>query len=287
MTTETFELNARDGLKLFGQAWLPEGEPAAIVCLVHGLGEHIGRYNHLGDFFASRGVAVFGMDLRGHGRSEGKRGHTPSYDHLLEDVEDLMKKARVEFIEHPIFLYGHSMGGNLVANFLVNRKTLELEGAILSSPWLRLAFDPPPAKVRLGKVMRRLWPSFSVPNDLDVNEISSVAEEVKKYVEDPLVHDRISTQLSLSIMEAGIKALEKAHELNIPVLVFHGQSDKITSPRASEEFAANAPGFVTLKIWENLKHEPHNEYNKEEVMAFALEWIKGVAAKSADIMRRS
>ena len=279
MTTETFELNARDGLKLFGQTWLPGGEPTAIICLVHGHGEHIGRYNHLGEFFASRGVAVFGMDLRGHGRSEGKRGHTPSYDHLLEDVEDLMKKARVEFIEQPIFLYGHSMGGNLVANFLVNRKTLELEGAILSSPWLRLAFDPPPAKVRLGKMMRRLWPSFSVASELDVNEISSVAEEVKKYVEDPLVHDRISPQLSLSIMEAGIKALEKAYELNIPVLVFHGRSDKITSPGASEEFAANSPEFVTLKIWENLKHEPHNEYNKEEVMGFALKWIKGVAER--------
>ncbi len=274
MTFDKFDLISRDGLKLYGQAWLPDNEPDAVMCLVHGHGEHIGRYEHVGSFFASQGIAVFGADLRGHGRSEGKKGHTPSYDHLLEDVEDLMKKARVEFIETPMFLYGHSMGGNLVANFLTNRKTLELEGAILTSPWLRLSFEPPKVKMKLGKLMRKMWPAFSVPSELDVNEISSVTAEVHKYANDPLVHDRISAQLSLSILEAGERALEKATDLNIPVLVVHGGDDKITSPDASRQFAAQAPDFVQLKIWDNLKHETHNEVNQEEVLQFSLAWLR-------------
>lgn len=274
MREETFQLISRDGLKLFGRSWLPEADPVAVVCLIHGHGEHSGRYQHFGRQLTVHGLGVFGIDLRGHGLSQGKKGHTPSYDHLLEDVEDLMKKARVEYIETPMFLYGHSMGGNLVANFLTSRKTLELEGAVLSAPWLRLAFSPPGVKVTIGKIIRRLWPSFTVPSDLDVNEISSVPEEVEKYAADPLVHNRISAQLSLSIMEGGERAIEKAADLNIPVLLMHGEADKITSAPASQEFAARASGHATLKTWPGLKHEPHNEVNRVEVIDYACEWIK-------------
>ncbi len=276
-------------MKVHGVAWLPEGEPKAVICLVHGHGEHIGRYEHVGSFFASNGVGVFGMDLRGHGLSQGKKGHTPSYEHLLEDVEDLMKTARVEFIEAPLFLYGHSMGGNIVANFLTNRKTLELHGAILSSPWLRLAFQPSGFKLKLGRFLRKVLPSITIPSELDVNGISSVPEEVEKYKKDPLVHNKISPMLSLSVMDAGEKAIERAGELNIPVLAFHGSSDPITSHLATKEFAdaasagaapagaapaGAASGFVKLRLWEGLKHELHNDKKAGELLEEILIWIK-------------
>lgn len=272
MTEDSFEIISRDGLKLNGMAWLPEAEPAAMICLVHGHGEHIGRYAHVGSFFAGQGIAVFGMDLRGHGKSEGRRGHAPAYDYLLEDVEDLMKKARVEYIETPMFLYGHSMGGNIVANFLTARKTLELHGAILSSPWLRLAFQPSPVMVAIGKVLRRVWPSFTAASGLDTSQISSIPAEVEKYRTDPLIHDKITAQLSLSVMEAGEGAIEKADQLNIPVLAFHGADDKITSPAATMAFAERCPNS-TFKLWEGLRHETHNDTDAATVLRFVSDWL--------------
>lgn len=276
MIQDTFDIISRDGLKLHGQAWLPDGEPEAVICLVHGLGEHIGRYHHVATYFASEGIAVFGMDLRGHGRSEGKKGHTPSYDLLLEDVEDLMKKARVEYIEAPMFLYGHSMGGNIVASFLTARKTLELQGAILSSPFLRLATDPPQAMLWLAKTMRKIWPSFTAPNGVDYRNISSIEAEALKYKNDPLIHDRISAKLSLSLIEAGEKAIETAGELNIPLLAFHGGADAITSASATQEFVSKATPYATFHLWKTSKHETHYDVEREQVLRLALDWMRTI-----------
>ncbi|MEQ9376649.1 MAG: alpha/beta hydrolase [Imperialibacter sp.] len=274
MTEESYDIISRDGLNLKGRSWLPDMEPSALICLVHGHGEHIGRYQHVAEFFTQQGMAVFGMDLRGHGYSEGKKGHTTSYDLLLEDVEDLMKSARVEFIETPMFLYGHSMGGNMVVNFLTSKKTLELQGAILSSPFLRLAMAPPPLLMKLAKIMRNIWPSFSASSGLDPNGISSIAAEVEKYKSDPLIHSRITSQLSLSLIEAGEKAIGKAGELNIPVLAFHGGQDEITSMDATKEFASKAPGYVTFQEWKTSKHETHYDVDREKVLGLVANWVR-------------
>ncbi len=274
MTEESYDIISRDGLILKGRSWLPDSEPTALICIVHGHGEHIGRYQPMAEFFVSQGMAVFGMDLRGHGHSEGKRGHTPSYDLLLEDVEDLMKTARVMFIDTPMFVYGHSMGGNMVANFLTSKKTLELQGAILSSPFLRLALTPSPALLALAKFMRKIWPSFSAPSGVDYREISSIPEEAEKYKNDPLIHGKISSQLSLSLIEAGEKAIERSNELNIPVLAFHGGQDKITSIDGTRAYASNASGYVQFQAWETSRHETHYDVEREKVMELMVDWVK-------------
>jgi acylglycerol lipase len=192
---------------------------------------------------------------------------------LLEDVEDLMKSARVDYIETPMFLYGHSMGGNLVANFLTSKKTLELQGAILSSPFLRLALTPSPTLVKLAKILRRIWPSFSNSTGLKADDISSIPAEAEKYKNDPLIHSKITPQLYLSLVENGDKAIAKAEELNIPVLAFHGGEDKITSLAATKEYASKAPGYVTFKAWATSRHETHHDVDRDKVLQTVVDWI--------------
>lgn len=271
MHTDELELRTKDGLTLAGKIWRPEGQPKKIICLVHGHGEHIGRYEHFAAHFVECGIAIFAVDLRGHGKSEGKRGHAPSYDLLMSDVEELIKAARVEYNDTPIILYGHSMGGNLVAGFILQNNMKELEAAVLSSPWLTLAFDPPSAQVKLAKLVRKVLPSLTQHGKLDAQLLSKDPEVIKAYQDDPLVHDLVSPSLFLSIIKGGEDALRKANELKLRTLVMHGDDDKITSADSSRSFADDAG--AEYKLWKGLKHEPHSEPEQKEVLTYVSDWI--------------
>lgn len=271
MQTNPLELRTKDGLNLKGKNWLPDDEPKKIICLVHGHGEHIGRYEAFANHFVGQGIAVFAVDLRGHGQSEGKRGHAPSYDLLLSDVEELIKAARLAYNDTPILLYGHSMGGNIVGGFILQNNMKELEAAILSSPWIKLAFDPPVAQVRLAKWVRKILPAITQHSKLDAHLLSRDPLVVSTYQNDPLVHDLISPSLFLSVLKGGQHMLDKAHGLKLRTLVMHGDEDKITSAASSREFAEK--GKADFKLWQGLKHEPHNEPEKQQVLQFVTDWI--------------
>ncbi|MFH1320258.1 MAG: lysophospholipase [Bacteroidota bacterium] len=274
MPVQENEITANDGLTLKGKFWMPEFQPSCIVCIVHGLGEHIGRYNHVAEYFNKNNIAVFAYDLRGHGKSEGKRGHTASYDLLLDDVEIMLNKARSETNQKPpLFLYGHSLGGNIVANYIIKRNVSELSGAVISSPWLRLAFEPPAFKVILGQLMSKIYPALTQHNGIDPNDLSKDQEVVRAYIEDPLVHSKISAGMFVNAYKAGLWAIDNADKLKIPILVMHGGEDKITSAEATSEFVKNAGENAKLKIWEGLRHEPHNEIEKEEVLSYMKDWL--------------
>lgn len=273
MTEEEFELVAKDGVILRGKYWVPEGEVKAVVCLVHGLGEHSGRYTYLAKIFYESGVAVFGFDLRGHGRSEGKRGHAQSYSLLLEDVESILKKARAEFNDSPLFLLGHSLGGNIAANYILRRSTRELAGAILSSPWLTLSLSLSPWQMKLLRFINNYFPSFSINTHLDPSLLTHDLEEERAFREDPLVHTRITVGNFVKCHQAGQWAIDHAEKLKIPALVLHGNDDKITGIKGSRQFAAKGGKKVQLKIWPGLRHEPHHEKRKDMVIHFLKEWI--------------
>ncbi|MEM8896268.1 MAG: lysophospholipase [Bacteroidota bacterium] len=272
MRTNELELRTKDGLTLLGNSWLPEGDPDKIICLVHGHGEHIGRYEHFAKFFVERSIGLYAIDLRGHGKSNGKRGHTPDYDLLVLDTEELIKAARVEYNDTPIILYGHSMGGNIVANFILQNNMKEIESAVLSSPWLRLAFEPPSGQLRLAKFANKILPGLTQSSKLDAQLLSKNPQVVEDYKNDPLVHDLISPRLFLGVIKAGEEAIAKANELKIRTLVMHGEDDKITSADASKEFVQS--GAAEFKSWPTLKHEPHNEPEQDEVMQFVFDWIQ-------------
>lgn len=273
MDTEEFHWRSIDDLNIYGKYWAPVKEIKGVVCLVHGMGEHCSRYEFVGKFLSDNGIAMIGYDQRGHGKSEGKRGHTPSYDHLLQGVDNLIHKAKELFPELPLVLYGHSMGGNLVLNYVMERKPI-LNGVIASSPWLRLAFEPPAIQVKLGHLMKKIYPAFSQSTGLDTKAISRVAEEVRKYESDPLVHDKITAMMFTSVYDAGMRALATPEELELPLLLFHGSADKLTSHDASKEFAAKVKSDVTFKTFEGAFHETHNDLCRAEVLQLIKNWVE-------------
>ena len=267
-----FSLQSSDGLTLFGQGWEPASDPRAVVCLVHGLGEHSSRYAHLAKAIGDAGYAMVAIDLRGHGKSSGKRGHFQSYELVLDDLSLLIEDSKRRFPGLPTFLYGHSLGGGMVLNYAL-RKNTDLSGIIATGPTLRLGFDPPAIKVALGRGMNRFWPAFAQPSGLDTKALSRDPEVVQNYVNDPLVHDRASSGLFVGFYEAGIYALEHAAGFPLPLLLMHGSKDMLTSPKASEEFAASMGDKCTLKIWDGFYHEIHNEPEKEQVFDLIIEWL--------------
>jgi len=236
------------------------------------MGEHSGRYVHIADILTKAGYAIFAFDLRGHGKSSGPRGHTPSYEALMKDISSLLEVADKQFPQLFSFLYGHSLGGNLVLNYVL-RCQPHLKGVIATAPWLRLAFEPPASKITLGKMTNCIWPSFSQKSGLDTKALSHDLGVIRSYENDPLVHDRISARMFISVYQAGQWALEHASEFSLPLLLTQGGDDKLSSVEASREFTDKITKNCTLKIWDVLYHEIHNEPEKEEVFKFLIDWL--------------
>ncbi|NLG83807.1 MAG: alpha/beta hydrolase, partial [Firmicutes bacterium] len=246
------------------------------ILIVHGLGEHGGRYGHVAEAFNLRGYAAAAFELRGHGRSGGKRGDLPSYEAMMDDIRLVLDGMASSHPGRPGFLYGHSMGGNLVLNFALRRKPA-LAGVIASSPWLRLAYEPRPLDLLLARALRRLYPSFTKSNGLPAAYLSHDERVAKDYLDDPLVHDRVSVRLYLAMKEAGEWAVAHAPEFPLPLLLMHGDGDRITSFAASAEFSRRMAREHTFKQWSGFYHEPHNETGRTEVLDFVVDWVESTA----------
>jgi acylglycerol lipase len=269
-----FGWQTEDGLRLHAQGWQPETEPRGVVCLVHGLGEHSGRYAHLAAFLNQAGYVLLASDLRGHGKSEGQRGHTPSCEVLLDDIVCFLEEAAQRYPNLPRFLYGHSLGGALVIEYALRRRP-QLTGVIATGTSFRLAFEPPAWKLTLAKILYSLWPTLSLSNELDRQSLSRDPKVVRAYNDDPLVHDRVSARLAMDMLQSGLWSLEHAAEFPLPLLLMHGGADRIASPQASREFADQAGERCTLRIWDGFYHEIHNEPEQKQVFEYLLEWLNG------------
>lgn len=268
-----FEWQTADGLQLFARGWQPEAEIQAVVCLVHGIGEHSGRYTHVASALIQAGYVLLSFDLRGHGKSQGQRGHTPSYEVLMEDIAHLLDEAEKRFPNQPRFLYGHSLGGSLVLNYTLRRQP-QLVGVIATGPDLCLAFEPPAWKVAMGYIMNNLWPTLSLATGLDTKALSHIPEVVRTYENDPLVHDRISVRMFVSVRQAAQWALRHAAQFPLPLLLMHGSADRLTSAEASRQFADCVPSDCTFKLWKGFYHEIHNEPGQQEVFNSLIAWLQ-------------
>ncbi|WP_298318901.1 alpha/beta hydrolase [uncultured Aquimarina sp.] len=258
--------------KIFAQYWLPDN-CKGIILLVHGMGEHSARYeDYLIPELLAKHIAVITYDNFGHGKSSGTRGYCPSYNALMEVIEIVYHKANEIVTDLPVFLYGHSMGGNLVINYIL-RNNPKITGAILTSPFLRLAFQPPAWKIMMGKLFQKIAPSITLPSGLDVKAISRVTEEVEKYKNDTLVHDRVSPNFSLPIIEAGKWAIDNAFQLETSILLAHGTEDQITDYSASKEFAEKTD-YVQFVSFDGGYHELHNDLEKEKLISIVTTWIQ-------------
>ncbi len=272
LNVEEYMRTGQKGLDIYVRHWTV-ANPKAVVCLVHGLGEHCARYDAVATFFAHRGISMSGFDLPGHGRSKGRRGHAFSTEVIFEHIEKRMAEVAKKYPGVPQFLYGHSLGGNLVLNYVLERKP-DIHGVIATSSWIRLPEKPSPSLVAFGRGMRKIWPSFTQNAGLNADHISRDEAVVSAYRSDPLVHNRISVETGLSLLEAAEILDAYAGELPVPALLVHGSADRITSPKGSEGFARRATGDITFKRWQGLFHETHNEPEKAEVLTFLVEWME-------------
>ena len=269
-----WRFKTQDGLELFAHAFPTEDEPKAVLCIVHGHGEHIERYEHVAAALNQVGYSVIGYDHRGHGQSDGLRGHIPSYEMLLDDMTRFRMEVKDHYPNIPHFVLGHSLGGNIVLNYILRKKPKNLAGVIVTGPWLKLAFDPPAIKIMLGKMMDKIYPAFLQESGLETAAIARDPEVVRAYEEDALVHSKISARLFVEGYESGLWALEHANEFPLPLLLMHGSADRLTSFEASKEFAAKAPADkMTFKVWDGFYHELHNEPEKEEVFKTMIDWM--------------
>ncbi len=271
----------KDGLNIFARLWHAL-DAKAVICIVHGLGEHSGRYANVAKFFNDHDIAVLAADTRGHGRSEGKRGHTPDYDSLMDDVAIFVKEAQNKYPDTPVFLYGHSMGGNLALNYAIRKHPDFLKGVIVTGPWIKLGFEPSKAMVVLGKAMRNIYPTFTQKNGLDTNQLSHDTAVCEAYRKDPLVKDEITSALGVDMLKAARFLEQYEEKFPYPLLLMHGGDDTVTSPEGSKLFYAHIKekSDVTFKLWEGLYHEIHNELQQEEVFKLELKWLKRVIKES-------
>lgn len=268
-----FNIKLRNGLVLSGMIESPGENTKGVIILVHGIGEHTGRYEHWAGLFRKEGFGVTGVDLPGHGRSEGRRGHISSFAVLHEMLDILVNSSRKTFPGTPLYLYGHSLGGTIVTDYLL-RKNPRVDGAVVTSPWYRLAFEPPKSKVLLAALARHIVPGLVQPSGLNTDHLSHNKDVAVRYSKDPLVHDKVSVALFSGAMNAAAYALAHARELKRPMLLIHGSGDMITSPSASAKFAEDN-AMVTFRLWDGGYHELHNEDFSDQVFAYILNWITG------------
>lgn len=276
MTEREFFHISDDNINLFFREIVPKGEVKGVICLVHGLGDHSGWFKALFDFFVSNNFAILTFDLRGHGKSDGKRGHITSYEVLIKDIDLLLNIAKKNFKGIPLFLYGHSFGGNQVLNYVL-RYHPDINGIIVSAPWLRLYSNPSKVKLYFTFLMSKIKPSFIVKNVVEGSNLSHNPDIAINQKKDPLVHNFVSASLFTNAYKAGEWAIDNASNIDIPLLLFHGDSDKITSHIASESFIKKAPSnLTTFKLWKGLYHSLHNEISNRDIFINILNWVNSI-----------
>jgi alpha-beta hydrolase superfamily lysophospholipase len=261
-------------LNVFYQTLLPEGEIKAAILIVHGLGEHSGRYLNVADYLVPRGYAIYGFDLIGHGKSAGERAYVERYEDYSETLLTYYKMVKAEQPELPIFLLGHSMGGLIVTEYLIDHSAY-FQGAIISAPSIMIPDFVTKFTVIAGKVLSKIAPKIGLFG-LDANAVSRDPEVVQAYVNDPLVfHGKTTARLSAESLQAIMRVNEDMEQITAPLIILHGEDDKLANPKASELLYDRASSIdKTLKIYEGLYHEVFNEPEREQVLGDVATWLE-------------
>ncbi len=271
----------KDNIRIFYRSWAVEA-PRGLVFLCHGLGEHSGRYKHLINEMRDRQISFFALDHKGHGKSGGKRGHTERFSEYCQDINQYITTLiRPEFPDLPLILLGHSMGG-VIAAFHALTFPGDIDALILSSPGFEPTIPVSFIQRLIANMLVRFMPRASRSNNLNPDNLSSDQETVMAYLQDPLVHDKITFQWLTEFLTATGQCLDRAPDITLPLLVFHGANDVIVSAEGSRRFFEQAASpDKTMKIFEGLRHETMNEppEKREPVLHLVADWIEDHARK--------
>jgi acylglycerol lipase len=267
----SFQYELPDGTKI--QAWklIPEQAKASII-LIHGMGEHAQRYQHWANRFYQYQIAWYAFDLPGHGLSTGKKGHFKSLDTIFEGINQLIALIKQEQGEMPLILYGHSMGGNLALQFLLNVPH-PFQIALVTSPWIRLVHPPARPMIWLATLMHHLFPGFTQGSGLKARDMSSQSTESQQYEKDPLNHKLISANSFFLIHQGGMMIERSISKLNIPLFLTHSSDDPLTSYNASKAIAKNH-SFIEFHEFKEVRHELHNDIQRDELFRLEIEFIQ-------------
>lgn len=273
-TLEFRHSEARGSSRLYRQSWLPDADVRAAVLLVHGLGEHSSRYEYVATSLAQRGIALHALDHYGHGKSDGHGGHVPRFSVFLDGVAALLDDVKTSSADLPLFLVGHSMGGLIAARFLMDRQN-EFRAAALSGPAFRSDEAPPAIVLWLNRLLSMLVPTLPMIA-LDPSLVSRDRAVAEAYVNDPLVHHgKLTSRLIAEMAKAMDDTLARAPEVILPLLIMHGEADKLTAPAGSAEFYASAGSAdKTLRTYPGLFHEIFNEPERDDVLADLGDWLE-------------
>lgn len=245
--------------------------PRGTALLVHGLGEHMGRYAHVAEHLNEWGFAVRGYDHVGHGLSTGERGVLPTDNSMQNDLAEVITQTRQDMpIGSPLVLIGHSMGGGVVGRYVSLNKS-SVDALVMSSP----ALDPGLNLVQkfLLATLPKIAPNLCISNGLDANFTSHDAAAVAAYMADPLGHDRISARLAQVIATSGAATVQAASQWTTPTLLMFAGEDKLVKPAGSRSFAAASPSCVTAHAFEHMFHELFNETDQAQVFEVLKTWL--------------
>lgn len=267
-------------LRLHVRAWEPQ-RPRAVAVVLHGLGDHAGRYGHVGRSFSRRGFATHVLDMPGHGRSEGPRGHIRGWHELRDALDDVIARVRPAGDALPLALMGHSMGSLVVLEW-THRNPGRARALILSAPPFELAMKPLVFKVWLARIASSLVPGLTQGNQIPPSLLSHDPEVIRAHIADPLVHHRVSARFYIEYVRTRTAVARRAADLQVPTLVLQGGSDPVASAPATQRWVAAAPdGRVTLRVYPGLLHEVLNEFEGPGIIEEAADWCDRTVNGSA------
>ncbi len=262
-----------DGTELYHQSWQPDEPAKAALVIAHGLGEHSGRYQNVVEALVPQGYAVYALDHRGYGRSPGQRGHINEWAEYREDLRRFVQMVQEKEAGRPLFLMGHSMGGGIALNYAEYYPD-GLQGVVASAPAVG-ELDIPTALAVMSKLLSSVWPTLSVSSGLDVEAISRDTAVVEAYQNDPLVHDKGTPRLATELDKAAQETLAQASEFQPPLLLIHGDADRLVNVQNTRDFYTAVPhDDKKLIVYEGGYHESHNDLHKDEMLADLAAWLE-------------
>ena len=265
-------LASADGTRLAYRAW-PKAGAAITFAVVHGHGEHSGRYERFADGMAKHNMATYAVDLRGHGESGGQRGHVDSWSQWVDDAAAFVSHVESEVTGEVVPL-GHSFGGVVMLSAVRAGRLKNARRFIVSSPALRLTKEVPSWLSGISVALSSVAPRLALSNQVDAGTVSRIPEVVEAYRTDPLVHGKISTRLYAEWRKASRENLEHAGDITLPFLILAGTADRLIDPKVSQELHEQAPQTSELSMLEGRYHEPFNDLGSDEVFEVIAQWLQ-------------